>query len=76
MLQCPSCANYGVYPVRRRWWQRLLRTSNRYYCQDCEYSYGYQQFVKDQPDEPPGADNTVNPSGRDDAASPGAQKGR
>lgn len=35
MYQCPNCNNFGVYPIKRRWWQRLLNLSHRYYCYDC-----------------------------------------
>ncbi|TDX26924.1 hypothetical protein DFO67_1146 [Modicisalibacter xianhensis] len=35
MYRCPNCNNFGVYPVKRRWWQRLLNLPHRYYCYDC-----------------------------------------
>ncbi len=35
MPKCPQCSSYGVYAIRRRWWQRWLRTPHRYHCQDC-----------------------------------------
>lgn len=35
-LQCPHCYGFGVYKLRRLWWQRLLHLERYYYCVDCE----------------------------------------
>jgi len=35
-LQCPYCHGYGVYKVKKRWWERLLRRQQWYQCVDCE----------------------------------------
>ncbi len=35
-LQCPHCHGFGVYKLRRHWWQRLLKLERIYYCVDCE----------------------------------------
>lgn len=39
MLRCPDCKSYGIYPIKRRWWQRFLKVPHRYHCQDCGRDY-------------------------------------
>ncbi|TDX26923.1 hypothetical protein DFO67_1145 [Modicisalibacter xianhensis] len=35
MLKCPDCESFGVYAVKRHWWQRLANLPHRYECHDC-----------------------------------------
>lgn len=51
MLQCPYCTSYGIYPIKRRWWQRLLRLERRYRCQDCGLDYRLEQLTRVPPSE-------------------------
>ncbi|MBZ9560035.1 MULTISPECIES: hypothetical protein [unclassified Modicisalibacter] len=46
MLQCPNCTSYGVHPIRRRWWQRVLHRPRRYRCQDCGLDYRLEQLIR------------------------------
>ncbi len=45
-LQCPHCHGFGLYKVRRHWWERLLHVERRYYCVDCETSFLRSRIVE------------------------------
>ena len=45
MLRCPGCKSYGIYPIKRRWWQRLFKVPHRYRCQDCGHEYRHGELL-------------------------------
>lgn len=51
MLRCPYCSSYGIYPIKRRWWQRLLQLPHRYHCHDCGHDYERAQLEGEGPGE-------------------------
>ena len=46
MYRCPRCASFGIYPIKRRWWQRLFNLSHRYYCYDCGQDCAHPHVVE------------------------------
>ncbi len=66
MYRCPGCNNFGVYPVRRRWWQRLFRLSHHYYCYDCGKDCIRPELVDDGYERlPPQGDRALNKANED-----------
>ena len=49
MLQCPDCKSYGVYAIKRHWWQRLLNLPHRYDCHDCGQMLLRNQLLESKP---------------------------
>lgn len=49
MLQCPHCKGFGVYAIRRSWWQRLCQMSHRYDCHDCGRVLQRSELVETRP---------------------------